>query len=174
MLTSVKSKLTLITFLTAVQHELGIRKTIFWSVTVYNKNVSSQCNMTALREPVQDKSLKLDTTCMVLPAFSAASSASLRFNLCSISSFCLCFSVFTGVITGESSTFETIFNKQNEWLINCWLTLTQLSFSYIMMRTCYFSMRWWWGLTLLCTRPTCTFSKNIGGSWIFLTSGAHL
>jgi hypothetical protein len=25
-----------------------------------------------------------------------------------------------------------------------------------MMRTCYFSMRWWWGLTLLCTRPTCT------------------
>jgi hypothetical protein len=25
-----------------------------------------------------------------------------------------------------------------------------------MMRTCYFSMRWWWGLTLHCTRPTCT------------------
>jgi len=28
-----------------------------WSVTVYNKNVSSQCNLTAHIEPVQDKAV---------------------------------------------------------------------------------------------------------------------
>jgi len=29
---------------------------------------------------------------------------------------------------------------------------TQQFFSYIMARTCYFSMKWWWGP--VCTRPT--------------------
>jgi hypothetical protein len=33
----------------------------------------------------------------------------------------------------------------------CNLTPTQKYFIYIMARTCYFSMRWWWGLP--CTRP---------------------
>jgi len=33
----------------------------------------------------------------------------------------------------------------------CYLTPT-LFFSYIMARTSYFSMKWWWGT--LCTRPT--------------------
>ena len=39
-----------------------------------------------------------------------------------------------------------------KWLSNCWLMPTQQFFSYIMARTSYFSMRWWWGQ--LCTRPT--------------------
>ena len=37
--------------------ESGTRKAIFWSVTVYSENVSSQCNLTAQIEPVQDKLL---------------------------------------------------------------------------------------------------------------------
>jgi len=35
---------------------------------------------------------------------------------------------------------------------DCCLALTQQCFSYIMARTSYFSMRWWWGL--LCSRRT--------------------
>jgi hypothetical protein len=35
---------------------------------------------------------------------------------------------------------------------DCCLTPTQRLFSYIMARTSYFSMRWWWGP--LCTRST--------------------
>jgi len=31
-----------------------VRRAIFWSVTVYNKNVSSQCNLPAQIEQVQD------------------------------------------------------------------------------------------------------------------------
>ena len=33
----------------------GTRKAIFQSVTVYNKNIFSQCNLTAQIESVQDK-----------------------------------------------------------------------------------------------------------------------
>ena len=40
----------------------------------------------------------------------------------------------------------------SEWVSDCCLTLTQQFFSYIMVRTSLFSMRWWWGP--LCTRPT--------------------
>jgi len=36
----------LLPFLTVAQHESGTRKTISWSVTLYNKNVSSQSNLT--------------------------------------------------------------------------------------------------------------------------------
>jgi hypothetical protein len=32
-----------------------LEKTISWSITVYNKNLSSQCNLTPQIEPVQDK-----------------------------------------------------------------------------------------------------------------------
>jgi hypothetical protein len=35
----------------------------------------------------------------------------------------------------------------------CSLTPTQQFFSYIMARTCWFSMIWWWGP--LCSSPTC-------------------
>jgi hypothetical protein len=45
----------LLPFLAIAQHESGTRKAIFWSVTVYNKNVSSQCNLAAQIEPVHDK-----------------------------------------------------------------------------------------------------------------------
>ena len=47
--------LILLPFLTVAQHEKATRKTISWSVTVYNKNLFSQCNLTAQIEPVQDK-----------------------------------------------------------------------------------------------------------------------
>jgi hypothetical protein len=38
---------------------LSPRKAIFWSVTIYNKNLSSQCNLTAQTEPMQDTSFYL-------------------------------------------------------------------------------------------------------------------
>jgi len=47
MVSSVTSAPKLLLFLTVTQHESGTRKTISWSVTVYNKNLSSQCNLTA-------------------------------------------------------------------------------------------------------------------------------
>ena len=47
--------LILLPFLSVAQHVSGTRKSIFWSVTVYNKKLSSQCNLTAQIEPVQDK-----------------------------------------------------------------------------------------------------------------------
>ena len=52
---SVMSALTLLPFLSVAQQESSTRKAIFWSVTVYNKQLSSQCNLTAQIEQVQDK-----------------------------------------------------------------------------------------------------------------------
>ena len=37
------------------QHESCNRNAIFWSLTIYYKNIFSQCNLTAQLEPVQDK-----------------------------------------------------------------------------------------------------------------------
>jgi hypothetical protein len=45
----------LLLFLTVTLHESGTSKAIFWSKTIYNKNLSSQCNLTAQIEQVQDK-----------------------------------------------------------------------------------------------------------------------
>jgi hypothetical protein len=42
-------------FLPFTLHAPSIRKAISWSVTVYNKTLSSQCNVTAPTEPAQDK-----------------------------------------------------------------------------------------------------------------------
>jgi hypothetical protein len=39
------------------QQESDTRKAKFWSVTEYSKNLSSQCNLTAQKEQVQDKIL---------------------------------------------------------------------------------------------------------------------
>ena len=47
----------IVTVYTIAQHESGTRKAISWSVTVYRKTLSSQCNLTAQIEPVQDKFL---------------------------------------------------------------------------------------------------------------------
>ena len=55
MVSSVKSALKLLPFLTIVQHESGTRRTISQSVTLYNKKISSQCNLTAQIEPLRDK-----------------------------------------------------------------------------------------------------------------------
>ena len=52
---SVKASLILLPFRTVALHESGTRKTISWSVTVYNKYLSSQCNLTAQIEPLQNK-----------------------------------------------------------------------------------------------------------------------
>jgi uncharacterized membrane protein len=41
-------------FLTIALHESTTRKDIFWSVTIYNNKISSQCNLTAQIEQVQD------------------------------------------------------------------------------------------------------------------------
>ena len=49
-----KSALILLPFLTVAQHESDIRNSISWSVTVYNKTLCSQCNLTAQMEPIQD------------------------------------------------------------------------------------------------------------------------
>ena len=49
------SALILLPFLSVAQQELGTRKAIFWSMTINSKNLSSQCNLTAQIEPVQDK-----------------------------------------------------------------------------------------------------------------------
>jgi hypothetical protein len=54
MVSSVKSALKLLPFLTIVQHESGTSKTISWSATVYNKKLSSPCNLTAQTEQLQD------------------------------------------------------------------------------------------------------------------------
>jgi hypothetical protein len=43
------------------QQESSTRKAISWSVTVYNKTLSSQCNLTTQIEPVQDKTIILST-----------------------------------------------------------------------------------------------------------------
>ena len=45
----------MLAFLTVAQHELGTRKAISWSVTVYNKDLSSQCYLTAQIESVEEK-----------------------------------------------------------------------------------------------------------------------
>ena len=48
------SAFILLTFLSVAQHELSTRKHKSWLVTVYSKILSSQCNLTAEIEPVQD------------------------------------------------------------------------------------------------------------------------
>jgi hypothetical protein len=45
----------LLPFLSVTQQESGTRNAIFWSVTIYKKKLSSQCNLTAKIEPEQDK-----------------------------------------------------------------------------------------------------------------------
>ena len=55
MVSFVKSAHILLPFLTVAHHESGTRKTIFWSVIVYSKNVFSQCNLTVQIEQVHDK-----------------------------------------------------------------------------------------------------------------------
>ena len=45
----------LLPFRIVALHESGIRKAISWSVEVYNKTVSSQCNLISQIEQVQDK-----------------------------------------------------------------------------------------------------------------------
>jgi hypothetical protein len=42
---------------TITLHESGTRKAISWTVTVYNKKISCQCNLLAQLEPVQDKNI---------------------------------------------------------------------------------------------------------------------
>jgi len=44
-----------VTDFTVAQHESGTRQTITLTVTVYNTQLSSQCNLTAQIAPVQDK-----------------------------------------------------------------------------------------------------------------------
>jgi hemoglobin-like flavoprotein len=46
---------TVTVFFSVAQQESDTRKTIFWSVIVYSKHISSQCNLNAQIEPVQDK-----------------------------------------------------------------------------------------------------------------------
>jgi hypothetical protein len=53
MVSSVKSALTLFPFRTVAQHESDTSRYLSWSVTVYDKNVFSQCDLTAKIEPVQ-------------------------------------------------------------------------------------------------------------------------
>ena len=52
---SVTSALTLLPFLYVAKQESSTRKVILWSVTVYSKQLSSQCNLTAQIEPMRDK-----------------------------------------------------------------------------------------------------------------------
>ena len=47
--------LILFAFFTVAVYESSTRKTISWSVAVYNKTVSSQCNLISQIEQVQDK-----------------------------------------------------------------------------------------------------------------------
>ena len=49
------SVLILLPFLFVAQQEPGTRKAVIWSVTVYNKKLSSQCNLTAQIQQMQDK-----------------------------------------------------------------------------------------------------------------------
>ena len=51
-----------------------------------------------------------------------------------------------------SYTVQGIEEKKLERVCECCLKRTRQLFSYIMMKTCYFSMRWWW--SPLCNRPT--------------------
>ena len=46
---STTSALILLPFLTVALHESGIRKAIFWSVTLHNKHLSSQCAVYKIR-----------------------------------------------------------------------------------------------------------------------------
>ena len=50
---------------TVAQHESGIRKAISWSVTVYNKTLSSKCNLIAEIKPVQDKECYLNLSLFI-------------------------------------------------------------------------------------------------------------
>ena len=52
---SVKSALVLLPFIIVAQHESGTKTIMFWSVTVDNKHLTSQCFLTAQTEQVQDK-----------------------------------------------------------------------------------------------------------------------
>jgi len=63
----VKSAFILLPFLIVALYESGTRKSIFWSIIVYNKYVSNQCNCTARKEPVQDKIIylgRVKTSCI--------------------------------------------------------------------------------------------------------------
>jgi hypothetical protein len=55
-MTSVKSALILLQFLTVAKQESGTRKEKSWSVTIYNQTYSSQMQLTDQIEPVHDKS----------------------------------------------------------------------------------------------------------------------
>ena len=57
MVFSITFMLILLPFLTATLCESDTRKAIFWSKTVYNKNLSSQCNLIAQIKPMQDKNV---------------------------------------------------------------------------------------------------------------------
>jgi len=57
MVFSITFMLILLLFLTVTLHESGTIKAIFWSKTVYNKNLSSQCNPTAQIKPMHDKNV---------------------------------------------------------------------------------------------------------------------
>ena len=57
---SITSTLILLLILTVLFTCIRYPKTIFWSMTVYNKIVSRQCNLTAYIEHVQDKMLLLN------------------------------------------------------------------------------------------------------------------
>ena len=57
MVFSITFMLILLLFLTVTLHESGTSKAIFWSKTIYNKNLSSQCNLIAQIKPVQDKNV---------------------------------------------------------------------------------------------------------------------
>jgi hypothetical protein len=50
---------------TVAQHESGTRKAISWSVTVYNKTLSSKCNLIAEIKPVQDKECYLNLSLFI-------------------------------------------------------------------------------------------------------------
>jgi hypothetical protein len=63
MVSSITPALILLLFLNITLHETGTRKDIFLSVTVYNKNLSSQCSLTAQIKPVQDKNYH--NTCII-------------------------------------------------------------------------------------------------------------
>ena len=54
MMPSVNSGIILLSFLIVTQREPGTSKTISLSVTVYNKHLSSQCNVTIQIEQVQE------------------------------------------------------------------------------------------------------------------------
>ena len=49
------SHLYCLLFLTVAEHILGTSKIVSWSVTIYDKNLSSQCKLAAQIEQVQEK-----------------------------------------------------------------------------------------------------------------------